>query len=283
MQSAHARPSKTLCFTMVLSISIMSISNRIRFPAGARGTRRGATRRGRPGASTPAGPRRRGEVRGRRGFLREDEIPGEKKCCRVVPRGVALAPPPRSEDRSDPRGSTRRCTRRSRSCRGTPWNRPPPTPCEKPRRISPSPRAPRGSARRSRRSKAKAKAKAKAKQTRLIDQKARLTTYASRRSVSATRPARSSFWRTRAERTCGERWRRVSVSRRRKKIRPRGRREETTSGSFVRDARCVRCARPSPPSSRAGPRPSGRSSRRDRSRNEAPRTRERTPERTTFV
>ena len=37
--------------------------------------------------------------------------------------------------------------------------------------------------------------------------------------VSATRPARSSFWRTRAERTCGERWRRVSVSRR--KIRPR--------------------------------------------------------------
>ena len=74
-----------------------------------------------------------------------------------------------------PRGSTRRCTRRSRSCRGTPWNRPPPTPCEKPRRISPSPRAPRGSARRSRRSKAKArteakaKTKAKAKQTRLID------------------------------------------------------------------------------------------------------------------
>ena len=47
----------------------------------------------------------------RRGFLREDETPGEKKCRRVVPRGVAPAPPPRSEDRSDPRGSTRRPAR----------------------------------------------------------------------------------------------------------------------------------------------------------------------------
>ena len=44
--------------------------------------------------------------------------------------------------KTDPRGSTRRCTRRSRSCRGTPWNRPPRARAlRKPRRISPSPRA----------------------------------------------------------------------------------------------------------------------------------------------
>ena len=150
------------------------------------------------------------------------------------------------------RGSTRRSTRRSRF--PGPWNRPPPGLCGRPWRISWSPRAPPRLPPRSRRSEA-ARTKPKPK-----TETSKIPTTWLPGCLSGTRPARSSSWRTRAGRTCVERWRRVSVF-----CRPRGRRsarrKKRTSRSLVR--RAPR-APPWPPSSRAGRRRSGPRSRRAR-------------------